>query len=419
MNGTAPPKILTAVPGPASVAAVDVLAAHECPAITARRARRASQLGVASHDPIVWAEAVGANVVDVDGNRFVDLTSGFGVALVGHRHPEVVAAAQAQAERLVHAMGDAFPDATRVALLQELAAIAPGDLSVAILGLSGADAVDGAVKTAVLATGRTGVLAFDGAYHGLSLGTVGLQGYKASFTEPFAAIAHPDVRRLPYGADRDVVRAALAALDVGLVLVEPILGRGGIVEAPDGWLAMLADEARAHGALLGFDEIQCGLGRSGAPFAGPEQGVVPDLLCVGKALGGGWPLSATLGTPAVMAAWGASQGEALHTQTFLGHPIGCAAARVVLAQLRGDLCERVQERGEALVGAFGDRPHRGRGLMRAVELSTDALVASRGLLERGFLVLPAGPRSLGFTPPVAVSDVQLAAFATALDEVDP
>lgn len=417
--GSLPPHLITSVPGPRSVAAVDVLAAHECPAITARRSRRAAVLGVADTDPIVWEQAVGSNVIDADGNRFVDLTSGFGVALVGHRHPEVVAAAHAQSEQLVHAMGDAFPDTTRIALLQELAAIAPGDLSVSILGLSGADAVDGAVKTALLATGRTGVLTFDGSYHGLSLGTLALQGYKAAFREPFAAIAHPDVRRLPYGADRGAVRAALAAGDVGLVLVEPILGRGGIRPAPQGWLQALAEEARAAGALLAFDEIQCGLGRSGAPFAGPEQGVVPDLMCVGKALAGGFPLSATVGTPAVMAAWGASEGEALHTQTFLGHPVGCAAARVVLAQLRGGLCERVNERGKALAAAFGGRRHRGRGLMRAVELRGDALAATRALLQRGFLVLPAGPRSLGLTPPVVLSDAQLEAFASALDEVDP
>jgi 4-aminobutyrate aminotransferase-like enzyme len=401
------------------VAAVDVLARHECPAITARRARRASALGLADTDPMVWHEAAGANVVDADGNRFVDLTSGFGVALVGHRHPGVVAAAEAQARRLVHAMGDAYPDTTRIALLEQLASVAPGDLSVSILGLSGADAVDGAVKTALLATGRTGVLTFDGSYHGLSLGTLALQGYKAAFTEPFAAIAHPDVRRLPFGCGLEQVQRALAGGEVGLVLVEPILGRGGIVEAPEGWLAGLAEVTRAAGALLAFDEIQCGLGRSGAPFAGPQEGAVPDLMCVGKALGGGFPLSATIGTPEVMAAWGASRGEALHTQTFLGHPVGCAAARVVLDELRGDLCERVAERGEALAACFGGRPSRGRGLMRAVELSVDALAASRQLLQLGFVVLPAGPRSLGFTPPVTLSDEQLSALAAALDQVDP
>ena len=417
--GSLLPTLRTAVPGPASVAMVDRLARYECPAITARRARRAATLGTADTDPIVFDHAEGANVVDVDGNVFVDLCGGFAVALLGHRHPEVVAAARAQSERLLHAMGDAFPDAQRIALLDELAEACPGELSVSILGLSGADAVDGAVKTALLATGRTGVLSFGGSYHGLSLGTVALQGYNAGFHEPFAGIAHPDVRRLPFGCALDEVREALAGGDVGLVLVEPVLGRGGIRPAPTAWLQGLAEHARSAGALLAFDEIQCGLGRTGAPFAGAAAGVVPDLLCVGKALGGGFPLSATVGTPEVMAAWGASGGEALHTQTFLGHPVGCATARVTLRHLRGDLCVRVQERGEALQRAFGDRPHRGLGLMRAVTVRSGGLAASRALLQRGFLVLPAGPDSLGFTPPVCITDEQLASFAAALDEVDP
>ncbi len=419
MFGADPPHIHTAVPGPRSVAAVDTLARHECPAITARRARRATLLGAADDDPIVWDEALGANVRDVDGNVFVDLVAGFGVALVGHRHPYVVAAARAQQERLLHAMGDAMPDRTRIALLEALARVAPGRLSVSILGLSGADAVDAAVKTAVLATGRTGVLAFGGAYHGLSLGTVALQGYKASFTEPFAAIAHPGVHRLPYGADPDDVAVVLHRANIGMVLVEPILGRGGIEPAPAGWLEALRKLTHDTGTVLCFDEIQSGLGRSGERFACLHDGVVPDLMCVGKALGGGFPLSACIGTPEVMAHWGASGGEAIHTQTFLGHPVGCAAALAVIDQLEGDLCDRVRERGEALERAFRGRPGRGRGLMRAVELGTDAMRASRELLQRGFLVLPAGATSLGFTPPVALSDPQLDALADALDAVAP
>ncbi|MEQ1507328.1 MAG: aminotransferase class III-fold pyridoxal phosphate-dependent enzyme, partial [Myxococcota bacterium] len=317
MTGLDLPSLVTAVPGPRSRARIDALARHECPAITARRARRAESLGVADDDPIVWESAVGANVRDVDGNVYVDLTSGFGVALVGHRDPEVVAAASRQAARLVHAMGDAWPDDTRITLLERLAAACAtdpggGPLSVAILGLSGSDAIDAAIKTAALATGRTGVLAFSGAYHGLALGVLGLQGYKAEFTEPFRAITHPGVVHLPYGGPIAAVRDALGSGRIGLVLVEPILGRGGISVPPDGWLADVAAAARSAGALFALDEIQTGIGRTGAPFAGPAAGVVPDLLCVGKALGGGYPLSACVGTPAVMAAWGGSRGEAIH-----------------------------------------------------------------------------------------------------------
>lgn len=246
MTGTDLPHVTTSVPGPASRAQVDVLARHECPAITARRARRAATLGTADDDPVVWAQAVGSNVEDVDGNVFVDLTSGFGVALAGHRNPAVVRAATEQAGRLVHAMGDAWPDATRIRLLERLAALAPDPLEVAILGLSGSDAVDAAVKTAVLATGRTGVLTFERSYHGLALGVLGLQGYNSAFTEPFRGITHPDVRRAPFGCSGKVLDAALDG--VGLVLVEPIQGRGGIHEAPEGWLEELIAKAHDRGA---------------------------------------------------------------------------------------------------------------------------------------------------------------------------
>ena len=420
MTGTDLPRLATEVPGPRSRARIDVLARHECAAVTARRARRAEALGLADDDPPVWDEALGANVRDVDGNVFVDLTSGFGVALVGHRDPGVVAAATRQAARLPHAMGDAFPDDSRIALLERLADAAPRGLSVALLGLSGSDAVDAAVKTAVLATGRTGVLAFGGAYHGLALGVVGLQAYKAAFTEPFRAVSHPGVTHLPWACDPSAVRDVLATGRIGLVLAEPILGRGGIRVPPDGWLAEIADWTRRHGAVFCLDEIQTGLGRTGVRFAGPADGVVPDLMCVGKALGGGFPISACLGTPEVMAHWGGSKGEAIHTQTFLGHPIGCAAAVAVLDQLAGGLPERVRERGDALARALADArfPVRGRGLMRAAEVGAGrGLAVSRGLLQRGYLALPADDDAISLTPPVTLGDAQIEGLVRAMVEL--
>lgn len=421
MDGTLLPQLRTPIPGPASRAWVDVLARHECPAITSRRARRASAMGVADDDPFVWDEAVGANVVDADGNVFVDLTAGFAVALLGHRPPAVVAAVRAQADRLLHAMGDAWPDVQRVRLLQRLATFAPagpdGPLEVGLLGLSGADAVDAAVKTALLATQRTGVLTFGGGYHGLSLGTVGLQAYKDDFTEPFRAIVHPDVRHLPFGGPMADVAAALATGEIGLVLVEPLQGRGGIHPAPPGWLAELVAVAHRHGALVAFDEIQSGLGRTGAIWAADHDGVAPDLLCAGKALGGGFPISACLGTRRVMDAWGASRGEALHTQTFLGHPIGCAAALAVLDALP-ELPGRARERGDRLDAELVARglSTRGRGLMRAVPLGPDAFPICRALQRRGYIVLPAGPRgdALCLTPPATLTDAQMSGFADAV-----
>jgi 4-aminobutyrate aminotransferase/(S)-3-amino-2-methylpropionate transaminase len=424
-DGTSLPRLLTAIPGPASRAAVDVLAAHECPAITARRSRRAEQLGASDDDPFVWGEAVGTNVQDLDGNVFVDMTAGFAVATQGHRPPHVVAAVRAQLDLLLHAMGDAWPDATRARLLAALARIAPagddGPLDVALLGLSGADAVDAAVKTARLHTGRRGVLAFAGGYHGLSLGTVGLQGYKKAFTQPFADIVHPDVRWLPFGADTTSIQRALADGDVGLVLVEPIQGRGGVHPAPDGWLATLRQASRAAGALLAYDEIQCGLGRTGTVWAHDHDAVVPDLLCVGKSLGGGFPMSACLGTRPVMNAWGASTGEALHTQTFLGHPVGAAAACAVLDHLP-TWTARCAERGADLAHALqaAGWSTRGRGLMRAVPVGPHAFATCRALQRRGYIVLPAGPAgdALCLTPPATLTDAQISGFVLALSAAE-
>lgn len=420
MTGLELPSLQTPIPGPRSRSLIDVLARHECPAVTARRARRAGLLGAAEDDPIVWDEALGSNVRDADGNVFIDLTSGFGVALVGHRHPLVVEAASRQASRLTHAMGDAFPDIRRIELLERLAHNAPPPLTVAMLGLSGSDAIDAAVKTAVLGTGKTGVITFEGSYHGLALGVLGLQNYKSSFTEPFRALTHPHTVKLPYGCPMGDLKDVLAGGWIGLVLVEPILGRGGVIEPPDGWLADVAALTRAHGAMIGFDEILTGMGRTGVPFAGPASGVVPDLLCVGKALGGGFPISACLGSAEVMSAWGASQGEAIHTQTFLGHPVGCAAALAVLDLLESGLPDAALRRGESLAMGLGSRPVRGRGLLRAVDVGKGrALQTSRKLLQRGFLVLPADADSLQLTPPVSLSDDQMAAFIDALRAESP
>jgi 4-aminobutyrate aminotransferase/(S)-3-amino-2-methylpropionate transaminase len=421
MTGADLPCVITEVPGPRSRARVDVLARHECPAITARRARRAQAMGVAHDDPLVWDEAVGANVRDMDGNVFVDFTSGFGVAFIGHRHPAVVSAVVEQAQRLPHALGDACPDDTRIRLLELLAALAPGDLEVSVLGLSGSDAIDVAVKTALLATGRRGVLTFTGGYHGLALGTVGLQAYNDSFIEPFRSIAHPEVSHLAWGCPAHDLDKALATQKIGLVLLEPVQGRGGMRTAPAGWVAEVAAMARRYGALVAFDEIYTAFGRSGDWFAGPVEGVVPDLLCVGKALGGGWPISACIGSRTVMDSWGASTGQAIHTQTFLGHPIGCAAALATLDQIaEHDAPGRARALGDQFRVRFAERGFSvtGRGLMLGVPVE-DSLSASRELMRRGWMCLPAGMRAevLAVTPPVCLTDAQLNAFVDAVAAV--
>ncbi len=402
------------MPGPQSHAWVDRLAQHECPAITARRARRALQIGAADTDPIVWAEAVGQNVTDVDGNVFVDLTAGFGVAAVGHRNPAVIAAVKAQCDVLVHAMGDAFPDPRRIELMDTLATRTAMDR--VILGTSGSDAVDAAVKTAVVATGRHRILAFDGAYHGLAFGPLASLGYlRHTMRQPFERLLGTHVTWAAFGG---ALPDATALSEFAAVLVEPIQGRGGMREPPAGWLAGLHEAARAAGALVIHDEIYSGCGRTGKFLASELR---PDLLCLGKALGGGFPISACLGTAGAMDAWGASTGAAIHTQTFLGHPIGCAAALATLDEL-DRLTPIAAITGASLAAALREVPGvsqvTGRGLMLGVHVH-NALQVTHDLLDRGYIVLPCGERAeaLGLTPPYGLTGAQAQGFVAALTDV--
>lgn len=423
--GTLLPRIRTAVPGPRSRDLAARLARVESRNIT-----RISDTG-----PIFWAEAAGANVRDVDGNTFVDLTAGFGVAAAGHGNPRVAAAASRQLGRLAHAMGDVHPADVKVELLERLAALAPGDLSVSILSSNGSDAVESALKTAVLATGRPGVVAFDGGYHGLGYGALAVTSGDR-FRQPFLRQLYGGVRFAPYpdcadpgGHDaatsleavrRHVLEARSGRDPVGAVLVEPIQGRGGILVPPDPFLPGLRSLCDELDLLLILDEVYTGFGRTGRWFACEHVGVVPDLLVVGKALAGGLPLSAVIGRPAVMEAWPASEGEAIHTSTFLGNPVACAAALAHLEEIEaGGLVERAGRLGDRVVQTAEawrrSRPElgsvRGRGLMRAIPLGAvggeaAAVRVMEAALREGVLVLPEGD-ALALTPPLTITDAQL------------
>lgn len=409
--GTALPTLLTDVPGPASRAWVDRLAPRECPAITARRARRAAEIGAADTDPFVWESALGANVRDVDGNVFVDLTGGFGVMAVGHRNPAVVGAIHRQADKLLHAMGDAFPDCRRVELMEALCERTGMDR--AILGTSGSDAVDAAIKTAVIATKRSQIVSFSGGYHGLASGPLAVLGYNpGGMRRPFARILGNHHHIAPWGGPMPSFAKAAA------VLVEPIQGRGGMRLPPEGWLEAVHFAARRAGALVIHDEVFSGGGRTGQFLA---TRLKPDLLCLGKAIGGGLPLSACLGTAAVMDAWAHSAGAAIHTQTFLGHPLGCAASLAALHEL-DRLLASVEERSQQLLTGCGKlggvQGISGQGLMLGIHVG-DALRITREMLARGYIVLPCGERveALGITPPLCITEAQVAGFLAALRSV--
>jgi 4-aminobutyrate aminotransferase/(S)-3-amino-2-methylpropionate transaminase len=406
VSASLPPEIRTAVPGPRSRALAERLRAVESRDVTC----------LVPEPPIFWERAAGSNVWDADGNRFLDLGGAFAVANAGHAHPRIVAAVAEQAERLLHGMGDVHPSAVKVALLEALCARYPGGGPArAVLGSSGADAVEAALKTALLATGRPGVVAFEGAYHGLSLGALDAT-WRREFRERFTARLPQRTVFARFGDADDVRRTASeAGFPIGAVLVEPIQGRGGVRVPPEGFLRELRSLCDAEGWLLVADEVFTGFGRTGRLFACEREGVVPDVLCVGKGLASGMPLSACVGRAAVMDAWPESSGEALHTQTFLGHPPSCAAGLASLAVLDEEkLVARSAETGaralaflaQTAPGVPGIRSVRGAGLMIGIECDTAerAHRAVSGALARGVILLPGGDdgRTLTVTPPLSI-----------------
>lgn len=432
--GARAPELRVPPPGPASRGLAERLRRAESPNVTL----------VADDFPVFWTEAAGCNVRDADDNVYVDLTAGFGVAALGHRHPEVAAAVRRQAESLVHGMGDVHPPAIKVQCLEALARAAPFPEARTILGTTGAEAVEAALKTAAIATGKPGVLCFAGAYHGLTYGALAVTD-RAHFRAHFEAQLNPHVLRAPFPdpyrrpvefpAEGDLARATIAAARhllstergraIGAVIVEPIQGRGGVIVPPDGFLRALRQLCDDRGLVLILDEILTGFGRTGRTFACEHDGVAPDLLCLGKALTGMLPFSACVGRAEVMERWPPSDGEAIHTSTSLGHPLGCAAALAALEVLQRErLAERAARLGtqllERLRGWAGRFPAvgdvRGRGLLVGVDLVRDratrapdpeaAKAVVRSALRRGVLLLPSGPHGnvLSLTPPLTIPE---------------
>jgi len=439
--------------------------------------------------PTVWERARGAQVWDADGNEYLDLTAAFGVAAAGHANPRVVKAGQRQMAKLAHAMGDVHPHALKAELARELSRITferwtrrnpksefrnPKSAKT-IFCNSGFEAVEAALKTAMLATGKGGVIAFEGAYHGLGYGALNTT-HRAHFRSHFRAqlggfghfvpfpagdrdtgadppLAPPVRRNRPRGTRRAVprpggARVGLAETEsqirrlfrrekIGAVLVEPIQVRGGINIPLSEFLPLLRRLCDEHGALLVLDEIYTGFGRTGKWFACEHSETVPDILCLGKALTGGFPLSGCVGRSDVMDAWPPSTGEAIHTSTFLGHPVGCAMALAQIKEItRLQLVRRSSKLGllllEMLSGLSAQRlpaslSARGLGLVAGLEVCDPdgspatrlALRIIKAMLRRGFIVLPEGEHAnvVSFTPPLTITGRQLQAAVAALVEI--
>jgi 4-aminobutyrate aminotransferase/(S)-3-amino-2-methylpropionate transaminase len=428
LDGQEQPQLVTPPPGPKSRAA---LARTEAVAAPMGRRTRAATPG-SFGSTLVMASGRGSNVLDLDGNRYVDLAAGFGALLLGHSHPALTAALHEQSLRLQQALGDVYPSEAKLELLERLTTLYP-EPAQAIVAQSGSDAVSAALKTAALHTGRPGVLAFAGAYHGLGYGPLAACGLRASYREPFRDQLNPNVRFVPYPSQDSELDATLSELgrelakgDVGAILVEPILGRGGVIVPPVQFLPEISRRCREAGALFIADEIWTGLGRSGKlVFALPS--ALPDLICLGKGLGGGLPLSAVLGRRDVMESW-RRDAEVVHTSTFAGAPLACAVALELLDLLEREAwIERARALGERfrsllrrrLAAAGVSSLVRGEGLMVGVDwggASGSGAELQGRLLERGYITSTGGGARevLVLTPPLNIDEALLDGFADEL-----
>ncbi len=429
------PLILTSYPGPRARRIIERMRAVE----------GAGPRTGGDDAPLVVQEASGSTLVDPDGNRFVDLAASFAAATVGHAHPDVVAAIRDQAGRVSHASSASISE-PRVAFEEALIEIAPPGLDRVLLGISGSDANDTALKLARTLTGRREVIAFSGGYFGRSGGVIGLNG-KATFRSQVGleADAHflpyPYPYRWPLGPGTDAGDQALAlvrhALEgpasgvgaVAAIVVEPVQGNGGVVIPPAGFLAGLRELCDRHGVVLVFDEIQSGFGRAGRVWAAEHWDVVPDLMTVGKGIGGGMALSAVVGRQAFMQHWR----PGTHTSTFMGNAVNLAAGLAAIGVFRRErLAERSAAVGarilERLRSALADEPHvgeiRGLGLFLGMEIVTDrdsgtpdparSATIRRAAFGRGVLVGAGGHADnvLKLCPPLTIDERLL---ETALD----
>ena len=396
-------------------------------------------------------------IEDVDGNCFLDFAAGIAVCSTGHCHPRVVEAVQKQAATLMHICGADFYDTMYLQLAERLAGLAPGDSSKRVfLGNSGAEAVEAALKLARHHTNRPQALAFLGAFHGRTLGAVSLTASKTVYHKGFGplvgAVSHvpyaycyrciynlryPQCNLACVSFIEDMLFAhTLPPEEVAAVIVEPIQGEGGYIVPPAGWLPRLQALCNRYGILLVADEVQSGMGRKGKMFAVEHWNVTPDILCLAKALASGMPLSATIASDGIM-----SWPPGAHGSTFGGNPVSCAAALATLdvieeegliqnANLVGNhliQCLRQIAEESQLIGDV-----RGLGLMIGVELVKDKMtkIPARDEMsavvnecfKRGLIILPCGPNSIRFSPPltlgIAEADTALGIFSEAITVVE-
>ncbi len=364
--------------------------------------------------PTTLVRGQGVYVWDIDGASYLDATSGQGVAALGHCHPAVVAAVTAQASTLV-SIHESFYSDRRAELYTLLDSITPADLSRFFLCNSGAEAIEGALKVAKLLSGRDGIVAAKRAFHGRTTGALSMT-WTPKYRKPFQQWL-PTVNHVAFN-DIDAAVEAITP-ETAAVVVESVQGEGGVHPAEVDYLQALRERCDKTGAMLIIDEIQTGFGRTGKWFGFEHAGILPDIVALAKAIGGGLPMGAVC--------WRAAHGpiaRASHGSTFGGNPLACAAAIATLTTIRDEgIVERVRSNGDWLINELqqlnlrGVRNVRGRGLMVGLELRGRVTPVLKALQECGVLALPAGLNTLRLLPPLIISRDELSLVIDALNEV--
>lgn len=367
--------------------------------------------------PVTIEKGVGAHVWDVDGKEYIDCMGGYGVALVGHKNQRVNDAIKEQIDKIITVHSSLY-NKTREEFLTLLISLAPKGLTQVHLNNSGAEAIEAAMKFARKFTGKKGMVAMKGSYHGKSFGALSIT-FNPKYRKAFAPLVEK-VSFASYG-DMESLRSVIDD-DTAFVILEPIQGESGIIVAPEGFLQEVRKLCDEKGIVLIFDEIQAGLGRTGRLWACDHWNTAPDILCLAKGIAGGVPMGATLVRPDILAS--ISKGE--HSSTFGGNPISCAAGTAALKAITEDgLIENSDKMGKLFREGLEKlkekhsmiREIRGKGLMIGIEMKFEVKDILMGLIKKGVLMLYSGRNILRILPPLVISEEDVTKVLHALDSI--
>ena len=367
--------------------------------------------------PVTIEKGVGAHVWDIDGKEYIDCMGGYGVALVGHQNKRVNDAIKEQIDKIITVHSSLY-NKTREEFLKTLIGLAPKGLTQVHLNNSGAEAIEAAMKFARKFTGKKGMVAMKGSYHGKSFGALSLT-FNPKYRKAFA----PLVEKVSFASYGDM-ESLLSVIDddTALIILEPIQGESGIIVAPENFLQQVRKLCDEKGILLIFDEIQAGLGRTGRLWACDHWNTAPDILCLAKGIAGGVPMGATLVRPDILASM--NKGE--HSSTFGGNPISCAAGIAALKALTEDgLIENSEKMGKIFRDGLEKlkekhtmiREIRGKGLMIGIEMKFEIKDILMGLIKEGILMLYSGRNILRILPPLVISEDDITKVLHALDSI--